>query len=938
MSMRAMSSRSAAFSWCLGAVRRLKARGPDEGDRKEGSSPKCWPERAATPDEASDSPASVVGAAFELAVESTPVGGGCSSASASSSPTSSAGIARRRDSPRGRRRGGFGMPWRRMQRPRHRGHANESPRGVLQGVERNDDSVAAEDADAVKEVEFNMIVSPAPDVAASGARANEQQAPVGGDFGGTFAIQAAGTIDLRSSSAMPALQSPAEALASTADFSTTLNLAALEPARLDGAPWVDVNVPSRWPSPVHMEAEVPPWLGIEAVTPAHARSPSPASTVSVRSRSSPQLSSQLPLPMLPPSIMANFSGPRGMDAWQDGMVLPGSMPPSSMELPVVRPELFVLYASPVGPQLPRAIDVQAELELLSQVVEESQAGWRVRVGVATADTLMQLLTRARAGGRFLVHVVAHCDNHPTEGVGLVLEDGCGGPHVLYKDKLGEMLRANGGLDQLPLLFLNTCWSEAIATLFAECGCRQLVFTQGPVLDAAARQFAQQFYFSLGSREPLGQAWESARQALKIDPRPEVQQNADKFVLKCSGGQGSDSSTGESANVEALCRLDGIAVAHQAWRPGRGWEDAESVLEVPDLPPRVEDFVGRGWALRDLLRILGGAGAGPSTAAKRACVLFGPSGIGKTAAAVELAHFAAAPGRLFSRLVVHVRFGSGDFEDEEAAPKALADAVADALERLLAKLGARGGERDGERSSERGGGSGADRSLPSDRARASSGERTRTPSPQRWPAPAGNPDLALAPTGPINLKERRLYTAGRLLEEACRPKRRALLIVDDEAGILHRSADAQRCIGGLLQATRRLSVLCVSRQPIYQPLGQHRCENYSLGPLTDAEAARIFLRRRNRPFHPVDFRQTAPPQAGMAGGRQVLSEMAEGSTISPFPQSWDELHKTITEHPVLVSLAGHPGRVRAAAAKVTPHLRSLFDLSNFSSSALPGEQS
>ena len=84
-------------------------------------------------------------------------------------------------------------------------------------------------------------------------------------------------------------------------------------------------------------------------------------------------------------------------------------------------------------------------------------------------------------------------------------------------------------------------------------------------------------------------------------------------------------------------MDGIAVAHKAWRPGRGWEDADGGLEVPDLPPRAEDFVGRGWALRDLLRMLGGASGGPSSTAKRACVLFGAGGIGKTAAAVELAH-------------------------------------------------------------------------------------------------------------------------------------------------------------------------------------------------------------------------------------------------------------------------------------------------------------
>jgi len=676
-----------------------------------------------------------------------------------------------------------------------------------------------------------------------------------GDFGGTFSKRIAGCA-VSSRSGSPITLTPRSSAGS--DIGATGMSSMLDPrTEQQTLHWA-------WPASADIEDSGQPCLGIGAESPVRIRSASPSSTVSTCSRGHHS----------PGPFADAITGFAGADPFADRALLPGT-PLLPHREPHFTPELFVLYASPQCPQLPRAIEVRSELELLSSVLEETQARWRVHVGVATAETLLQLMTRCRAGGRFLVHVVAHCDNHPKEGVGLVLEDACGGPHVLYRDRLSEMLRANGGLDQLPLLFLNTCWSEVIAELFADCGCSHVVATHGAVLDEAARKFAQQFYFSLSSDESIRQAWESAKQALKIDPRVEVQQNADRFTLVGTAGQGLDSVSRKADNLDLLCRPAGSS---RQWRPTRGWEDIENALEVPSLPPRAEDFVGRGSTLRDVLRVLGGGCSGPGGDAKRACVLFGPGGIGKTAVVMELAHFAASAGRLFSRAVVCVKLESRDLE-------VTLTALAEAVEGLAEALGP--------------GGSGCSRSPSGGSDRSPS---THAPSPFNG-TPKHKYSEAPSPKRAVDLAGERLRRAGYLLEEACRLKRRALLVLDDQAGILHQSVGTRDGVGHLLQTTRRLRVLCTSRRPVYQPLGQHRCENLNLGPLTNLEAARLFLRRRNRPLFAADFSDPA----------------------DEFPSSFDELLRRVAAHPLLVSLAGHPARVRAAAARVTPGLKSLFDL-------------
>lgn len=71
------------------------------------------------------------------------------------------------------------------------------------------------------------------------------------------------------------------------------------------------------------------------------------------------------------------------------------------------------------------------------------------------------------------------------------------------------------------------------------------------------------------------------------------------------------------------------------------------------------------------------------------------------------------------------------------------------------------------------------------------------------------------------------------------------------------------------------------------------------------SAQLFLKRMHRPLRPCDFEQNASAQIALARSEEILTRLAQ--------------------HPLLVQLAGNPGQVDAICQRVTPQLRSLFDL-------------
>lgn len=547
-------------------------------------------------------------------------------------------------------------------------------------------------------------------------------------------------------------------------------------------------------------------------------------------------------------------------------------------------QVFCLYASPLDRP---AINVRSEVETLREALAESNSPVKLNVSCCTASTLTKLLTLATARKGLILHLSAHAIMSDTGELGLVLEDGRGASHVLWRQNLEEILGIRErGLRNVSLLFLSSCWSQELAQVFVECGCRHVVALRSKVHDAAATRFASQFYLSLGVGEPLLTAWEKARMMLRNDSDKAFAREADSFVL--FGQIGADEVMlgdlcGEENKVEVSPTL-------------RELEDAAYFLDQ-DIPPRQEHFQGRMQILHEILHCYVGVNS------RRVCALHGPEGIGKSALAVELAHFAGAPGRAFSCAVRVLRLQSLDLIG-------LASALEDDLESLATSLEVplrpcSGDSRQSFGSSRNSFGSSRELQL-SARSEESSSSQGRAGARQ-WQAGGSELEVLL----PVR---QRLRSGFQQIERRRRGKR-ILFVLDDEVGAI---SDPGVCslLGELMESTQHLHILLCSREPFYNSLGPTKVVNVPLKGLSEADSAKLLLQRIHRRLEDRDFPQSSGcPDAG-GGTPQV-----PGNSVSVI----DATIKRLSGHPLLGRLGGHPGRIREASSLVCPGGPSLLDL-------------
>lgn len=542
------------------------------------------------------------------------------------------------------------------------------------------------------------------------------------------------------------------------------------------------------------------------------------------------------------------------------------------------PELHILYASPLDERL-HQIDIREELELLREALEEAECPMRVRVGIATAKGLAQLLTLTRSGVPVILHLSAHVALSPNDGFGLVLEDGHGGPHVLYKSRLEELIGGTQKLEGLSLVFLNTCWSESLAQIFIESGCRHVIGTRGQVADVASRAFTHQFYFALGSHHSVLDSWEGAQKALRVDPNPKLPASADLFVLFGQRGAGE-------ATLSLLCNRN-FFKEPEPRSLGRDknplWLEDATAIGIAQLPPRPEDFVARSQVIRE---ILDNFDSGRGRIARRTCIVSGPEGIGKSAVAIELAHFAAAPGRLFSQGVIYARL----YGDPDVA--SLQRAILEGLESLEPQL-----MRNVLRPTSAGSSASAASNYSLDRLEVRS-LSSRSSLESLASSAASDADQC-----PLEKRRRQLRRAFQQLDR--RRRRRLLLLVDDEVGAIKGSKNVGQALGELLELSHQLCIAVFCRDRVYDSLGSCKCVNFQLPPLSDMEASRLFLKRIHRPLRPGDLERGAQGASAVARSEETLTRLEA--------------------HPLLQTLAGNPGKIRGVSERVTPDLNSLFDL-------------
>eukprot|EP00927_Polykrikos_kofoidii_P045230 TRINITY_DN39140_c0_g1_i1.p1 TRINITY_DN39140_c0_g1~~TRINITY_DN39140_c0_g1_i1.p1 ORF type:complete len:776 (-),score=100.03 TRINITY_DN39140_c0_g1_i1:231-2558(-) len=546
-------------------------------------------------------------------------------------------------------------------------------------------------------------------------------------------------------------------------------------------------------------------------------------------------------------------------------------------------EVFMLYASPLYHP---PINFRSEAAMLSQVF--ASVSVRFKTSVATAGSLTKLLAIARSRKGIVLHLSAHTVQHAEHGLGLVVEDPCGGPHILWRNQLEELLSSGDVLNNISLLFLSTCHSDELAQVFVECGCKHVIATRKEVHDSAARRFSTHFYYELAMQANLLKAWEGARQTLRLDSDVQIAANADHFMLY--GQRGA-----EQATLERLCGLD----APPNVRPGPdltmgNFEDVDDFLDS-GLPTRIENFCGR----TQMIHSIGNMFYGPQ--GRRICVIHGPEGIGKSALGVEFAHFTVAPGRLFScaARVVNIRVTSMDsivglFEDhlEDLADQLrvpLRPCTADSRGSVISR---------------------------SSTVASNCSERSVTPFDSPFEDGLTYQDLARA----------RIRRGFQQIERSRRLSR-MLFVLDDGAGVVASSAEVRNLLGEILDSTNNVHFLILSRMPVYFPLGSTKVVNVQLPGLTETESAKLFLQRIHRRLETRDF---VVELGSEIPGAAVTAPRGNSPVYGPVSQSGGQssVERTAAQlfgHPLMRRIGGNPGRISVVSSSVTPGGLSLHEL-------------
>mmetsp|Transcript_4642 Transcript_4642/g.9403 ORF Transcript_4642/g.9403 Transcript_4642/m.9403 type:complete len:260 (-) Transcript_4642:51-830(-) len=174
--------------------------------------------------------------------------------------------------------------------------------------------------------------------------------------------------------------------------------------------------------------------------------------------------------------------------------------------------------------------------------------------------------------------------------------------------------------------------------------------------------------------------------------------------------------------------------------------------------------------------------------RRACALHGPEGIGKTALGVEIARFAASPGRLFSSNVLHVQL-----DQKSRAVKTVKECV------------------------------------------------------DFFMARAGPCSVAEAPEGNSRCVVWQLQQLERFRSHAP-----ILLVLDDECHALEQSNSLRGLLAEVLRKTHRVTLLLCSRSPLHESLADTKVVNIELAGLDEQRCASLLLRRVHRPLGPADF--------------------------------------------------------------------------------------
>lgn len=584
---------------------------------------------------------------------------------------------------------------------------------------------------------------------------------------------------------------------------------------------------------------------------------------------------------------AKASGDDGRRAFEDEefqATIPAAVDTGKIEAML---HVEYLYASPLDAP---PLNVRAELEALAAVPRLGQ----VSVRTATSETLSEVwrMEAAPSVPRVMC-LAAHFAIAPAKAdrpseLALMLEDTVSRTHMLSMQDLDDLL-ALGRPEVAPegassvscepsarydVVFLDACHSEPAAQRFvASGGARCAVACTGEVFDAAAREFLRVFLRTLAasvagfqtdssggaaSRVSAAKAaFVSAQRAIRLSPQPGLRSEAEHFKFILPLDAAGPSQPGLAASPTPL---QAPTLCHSLCA-----DSALASLFNSDLPPPVEDFVGRASMMAGIAQAFLGS--------RRAVWLHGRSGMGKSSLCVEFLRYYSMPGdRLFSYTQGAICSSSTKVNSPY---KQEADAAA--------------------------------------------GGTSRT---------AASSKVAFCSSKFVRLAGLSLPQALEMLEEVlghvvCAAGQapgatasRRLLVLDgvDDSLAADVSSDAAISLWGLLQdaldACPGLCLLCTSQNPRYDAPLKSKVVAVQVTPLDPEDASLLLLRRSHRPLFQRDFDATA-------------SSSNISSDPLPFSGRRREVLKRLGEHPLSRKVGGAPADILRAAGHITPQLPSLF---------------
>jgi tetratricopeptide (TPR) repeat protein len=276
--------------------------------------------------------------------------------------------------------------------------------------------------------------------------------------------------------------------------------------------------------------------------------------------------------------------------------------------------ILVLVSSP----LDASVDLGDDLARLREAVADLPYAAQFDVRVAEAEQVGDLLARADRPPYDVVHYLGHGDLL-LDGVGVLwFEDKAGQARAMRDVNLLATLQPTGK-PEFKLALISSCHSASVLQAMLALGIRHVVAVEADqsVYELAAVAFYRRFYLALLTGASVSEAFTAGCRAVFNEPR-----------------------LGSAANEAAKFRLLPEDAPHEdrlfAGLPAGQvtFDDLPALTDYPfDRGPVA--YVGRGADMRDLIAQLN---------ARRAAAVIGPSGVGKTELAKQVARWLVARRR------------------------------------------------------------------------------------------------------------------------------------------------------------------------------------------------------------------------------------------------------------------------------------------------------